>query len=348
MQLTDGLRRNLLLTFALSGMLMGILSSGPTQAGQINGAGATFPYPLYSKWFAEFRKKDAAAQINYQSMGSGGGIRQLLAKTVDFAASDAPMTDEQLAQAKQTVLHFPTVLGAVVLTYQVPGLQGELKLSAEAVAGVFLGKITKWNDPLLSALNPGVKLPDLAILVVHRSDGSGTTSIFADWLSKANAEWKSRVGVGTALKWPVGLGGKGNEGVTSLVKQTPGSIGYVEWIYAKSNGLPVAAIQNKAGKMISPSVASMGAAADSELKRLPEDFRLSITDATGKSAYPITGFTYLLVPSVLPADKKTTIVAFLKWALTEGQSMAEPLGYAPLPKSVATRVLKKVNEIQAQ
>jgi phosphate transport system substrate-binding protein len=325
-----------------------MLGSVLTQASQINGAGATFPYPLYSKWFSEFRKKDAAAQINYQAIGSGGGIRQLLAKTVDFGATDAPMSDEQVAQAKPPVLHIPTVLGSVVLTYQIPGVQGELKLSAEVVAGVFLGRINQWSDPKISALNPGVKLPNAAILVVHRSDGSGTTAIFSDWLSKTNSDWKAKVGAGTALKWPVGLGGKGNEGVTSLVKQTPGAIGYVEWIYAKSNGLPVAAIQNKSGQMISPSVASMAAAADSEMKRMPEDFRISITDAGGKTAYPVSGFTYLLVPSVLPADKSTPLVAFLKWALQEGQSLAEPLGYAPLPKSIAAKVLKKVNEIQAK
>jgi phosphate transport system substrate-binding protein len=314
----------------------------------MNGAGATFPYPLYSKWFSEFRKLKPEAQINYQSIGSGGGIRQLMAKTVDFGASDAPMTDAQLAQVQPPIIHLPTVLGAVVLTYQIPGFKGELKLSSEVVSDIYLGKITKWNDSKLVALNPGVPLPSDSILVVHRSDGSGTTAIFSDWLSKTQMEWKSKVGTGTALKWPVGIGGKGNEGVTSLVKQTPGAIGYVEWIYAKTNGLPSAAMLNSAGQMISPSARSVSAAAESELKKIPADFRISITDAGGKASYPVSGFTYLLVPSLVPAAKQAVLTAFLKWALTDGQKMAEPLAYAPLPGSLTQKVLLKVNEIKPQ
>lgn len=311
----------------------------------INGAGATFPYPLYSKWFSDYRKVDADTQINYQSIGSGGGIRQFTEGTVDFGASDAPMTDEQLAKAKTPVLHIPTVLGAVVLTYNVPGIKQALNLDGGAVAGIFLGKITKWNDPAIAALNPGAKLPKDDILVVHRSDGSGTTGIFTDYLTKVSPEWKSKVGTGTAVNWPAGLGGKGNEGVSGLVKQTPGSIGYVELIYAKNNKLGYASIKNKAGKTVEPSSASVSTAAAGALKTMPADFRVSITDAEGDASYPISGFTYLLVSKSMPKDKGGRIVKFLKWALKEGQVSAEPLGYAPLPSALLPKVNAKVAEI---
>jgi len=314
----------------------------------LNGAGATFPYPLYSKWFSEFRKVDPKAEINYQSIGSGGGIRQLTDKTVDFGASDAPMTDEQLAKTKPAVLHIPTVLGAVVLTYNQPAIRGDFKLTSDIVADIFLGKITEWNDARIAAVNPGLKLPSEPILVVHRSDGSGTTAIFSDWLSKVSPTWKSKVGAGASLKWPEGLGGKGNEGVTSLIKQNPGSIGYVELIYARSNKLPVAQIRNKAGEFVTPTTESVTAAAAGALKAMPEDFRISITDADGAKSYPISGFTYLLAYSKMPKAKQAVFVKFLNWALKDGQKLAEPLGYAPLPKVLLDKVTAKVAKIQAE
>jgi phosphate transport system substrate-binding protein len=310
-------------------------------ASLINGAGASFPYPLYAKWFSEYQKTHPDTQINYQSIGSGGGIRQFSQKTVDFGASDAPMTDEQLAAAKETVFHIPTVLGAVVVTYNLPGIS-QLQLSGEAVGKIFQGEITKWNDPQIKALNPKASLPETAILVVHRSDGSGTTQIFTDYLGKASKAWKA--GVGTAVKWPVGLGGKGNEGVAGLIKQTPGSVGYVELIYAKSNQLEYASILNKAGKFITPDLKSLTAAAASTA--LPDDFRVSLTDATGKDSYPIAGFTYLLVwKDLADADKGKKWVDFLKWAVKDGQKFAGELHYAPLPSSLVPRVEKKIGLI---
>lgn len=314
----------------------------------INGAGATFPYPLYSKWFSEYQKVASDVQINYQSIGSGGGIRQFLEKTVDFGATDSPMTEEQLGKSQMPVVHVPTVLGAVVLTYNLPGLTKPLVLSGEVVADLFLGKITKWNDERIAQLNHGVQLPGDAVLVVHRSDGSGTSGIFTDYLSKVSPEWKSKVGAGTAVNWPAGLGGKGNEGVSGLVKQTPGSLGYVELIFAKTNSLSYAWLKNKSGKVVEPSTTTVTAAASGSLKTIPSDFRVSITDASGKDAYPISGFTYLLVYKIMPREKGSDIVKFLRWAVKDGQKFAEPLSYAPLPKALVAKVSTKINEIKIQ
>lgn len=327
-----------------------ILFSGfAASATLINGAGASFPYPLYAKWFSEYQKKNPDVQINYQSIGSGAGIQQFTGKTIDFGASDAPMTDEQLAKAGAPVVHVPTVLGAVVLTYNLPGVETGLKLTGSIVADIFLGKVTKWNDAAITKLNAGVKLPDMPILVAHRSDGSGTTNIFADYLSKVSEDWKSKVGVGTSLKWPVGLGGKGNEGVSGLVKQTPGSVGYVEWIYAENNKLPYASLQNKSGAFVAPTQASIASAADGALKTMPEDFRVSITDANGKGSYPIAGFTYLLLWKTMPdLDKAGKLVGFVHWALKDGQQFASSLFYAPLPKSLVAKIEKKVATIETK
>lgn len=317
-------------------------------AALINGAGATFPYPIYSKWFSEYQKIDPEVQINYQSIGSGGGIRQFLERTVDFGASDAPMTDEQLSKASAPVLHIPTVLGAVVLTYNLRDLRHQIKLDGGTVADIFLGKITKWNDPKILALNKDAKLPADSILVVHRSDGSGTTGIFTDYLSKVSADWKAKVGAGTAVNWPSGLGGKGNEGVAGLVKQTPGSIGYVELIYAKNNSLPYASLKNVAGQIVEPSTKSVTAAADGTLDSMPADFRVSITNAEGKDAYPISGFTYLLIYRTMPKDKGQNLVKFLRWAIADGQKDAEPMSYAPLPKKLIAKVKAKISEIETK
>ncbi len=311
----------------------------------INGAGATFPYPLYSKWFSDFSKKDGFAQINYQSIGSGGGIKQFQEGTVDFGATDSPMTDEQLAKSPAQVFHIPTVLGAVVVTYNVPGIEKDLKLSPEIVADIFLGKVAKWNDPQIAKLNPKAKLPDTQILVVHRSDGSGTSGIFTDYLSKISPEWKEKVGAGTAVNWPTGLGGKGNEGVTGLVKQTPGGVGYVELVYAEKNALTYASLKNKSGEFVSPSTKSVSAAAAGALKSIPDDFRVSLTNAEGKDSYPISGFTYLLVHQTMPAPKGEKIVKLLKWALTDGQKDAAPMNYAPLPASLVKKVEAKIAQI---
>jgi phosphate transport system substrate-binding protein len=332
------------LTLAFLGATSVMAANNPVL---LNGAGATFPYPLYSKWFSEYAKANPSARINYQSIGSGGGIRQLLENTVDFGASDAPMTDEQLGKSKTPVLHIPTVLGAVAVTYNLPDLKQKIRLNSEVLAAIFLGKITKWSDPALAKLNPGVNFPkELPIVVAHRSDGSGTSAIFTDYLSKVSPEWREKVGAGTAVSWPTGLGGKGNEGVTGVIKQTPGSIGYVELIYAESNKLPVAQLQNKSKKFIEPSMKTVTSAASGSLASLPADFRVSITDAAGAESYPISGFTYLLVYQTMPADKGTTLVKFLKWAIADGQKMAEPLFYAPLPKAMIGKVAKKINEIK--
>lgn len=311
----------------------------------INGAGATFPYPLYAKWFAEFEKVDANAKINYQPIGSGGGIRQLLEKTIDFGATDTPMSDEQLTQAARNILHFPTALGAVVITYNLPEITSHLKLSGELIADIFLGKIKKWSDPRIVKLNEKLPLPTTDILVVHRSDGSGTTGIFTDYLTKVSPAWKTKVGSGAAINWPTGLGGKGNDGVSGLVKQTPGSIGYVELIYAKNSSLPYAWLQNRAGTIVEPTPKSVSAAASGALKTMPADFRISITDAEGKDSYPLSGFTYLLVYKSMPKEKGEKIVNFLNWALKQGQDYSEPLHYAPLPKELIKKITPKVNEI---
>jgi phosphate transport system substrate-binding protein len=313
----------------------------------LNGAGATFPYPIYSKWFDEYHKINPDIQINYQSIGSGGGIRQVQAGTVDFGATDGPMSDEQLAQAKVKVLHFPTVLGAVVPTYNIPGVAQELKFTPEALAGIFLGTITKWNDTEIARANPGVKLPGEDIVVVHRSDGSGTTYVWTDFLCKVSPEWKTKVGKNTSVNWPVGLGGKGNEGVSGLVKQTPNSLGYVELIYAIQNKLPYGRVRNSAGAFVEADLASVTAAAAAAAKDMPEDFRVSITNPAGKGAYPISSFTWLLVPtSIEDANKRKIIVDFLRWMLTDGQKRATPLSYASLPKEVVAQELKAISRIK--
>ena len=323
------------------------LSTVSFAATLVNGAGATFPYPLYSKWFSEYQKVDKDSQFNYQSIGSGGGIRQFSEKTVDFGATDAPMTEEQMKKAAAPVLHIPTVLGAVVVTYNLPAAGAGLKLTGEIIADIFLGKITSWGDPRIAKLNPGKTLTG-DVMVVHRSDGSGTTNIFTDYLAKVSADWKTKAGTGQAVSWPVGLGGKGNEGVAGLIKQTPGTIGYVELIYAKSNGLPYASIQNKAGQFIEPNMDSVAAAADGFMKDMPADYRLSITNADGKKSYPLSAFTYLLVWKSMPDAKGEKIVKFLKWATTEGQKMAASLHYAPLPKAMLKKVEATIGSIDTK
>ncbi len=313
---------------------------------QLNAAGATFPYPIYSKWFDEYHKLHPDIQINYQSIGSGGGIRQLLEGTVDFGASDGPMTDEQLAKAKVPILHFPTVLGAAVPTYTIPGVSAELNFTPEALAGIFLGQITKWNDPALARENPAVKLPNMDIVVVHRSDGSGTTYIWTDYLSKVSSEWQTKVGKGTSVNWPVGLGGKGNEGVTGIVKQTPGAIGYVELIYAVQNHLPYGKVKNAAGAFIKADLKSVTEAAQGAAANMPADFRVSITNAPGQGSYPISSFTWLLIPLRFsdPAKGKV-IVDFLKWMMVGGQQFTTALTYAPLPKAVVAKEEKAIARI---
>src|SRR5438552_4611180 len=289
----------------------------------INGAGATFPYPIYSKWFNEYHRKFPQLQINYQSIGSGGGIRQVIEGTVDFGATDGPMTDEQLKQAKTKILHFPTVLGAVVPAYNVPGVTQEINFTPEALAGIFLGKITKWSDPEFKKATAGVNLPDNNIVVIHRSDGSGTTYVWVDYLSKVSPEWKSKVGVNTSVNWPVGLGGKGNEGVAGLVKQTPNSLGYVELIYAVQNNMAYGRVKNSSGNFVKADLAGVTAAAAGAAKEMPDDFRVSITNAPGKTAYPISSFTWLLVPSKFSdATKRDALKGFVKWMLADGQNYA--------------------------
>jgi phosphate transport system substrate-binding protein len=311
----------------------------------LNGAGATFPYPMYSKWFSEYNKLHHDIQINYQSIGSGGGIRQVIAGTVDFGASDGPMTDEQLAQAKTKILHIPTVLGAVVPAYKVPGVTAELKFTPAALAGIFLGKITSWNDPTLVSANPGVNLPNQPIIVIHRSDGSGTTFIFTDYLSKISSEWENQVGKGTSVKWPVGLGGKGNEGVAGMVRQMQGSIGYVELIYAAQNNIAYGTVKNAAGNFVKASLESVTAAAAS-VKNMPADFRVSITNAPGKDSYPISSFTWLLVPVESKDKAKGKILAdFLNWMVDDGQKMTAQLTYAPLPETVVQKVKNAIKQV---
>jgi len=317
----------------------------------INGAGATFPYPMYSKWFDEYHKKFPTLQFNYQSIGSGGGIQQVTQGTVDFGATDGPMTDMQLKdfEAKHggPVLHFPTVMGADVPVYNVAGVASQLNFTGEALAGIFLGKITKWNDPELTNANPGVKLPAGDIVVVHRSDGSGTTYIWVDYLCKVSKEWEMKVGRGTSVNWPVGLGGKGNEGVSGQVKQTPNSIGYVELIFARQNKMTFGKVKNAAGAFVEASLASVTADAASAVKEMPDDFRVSITNSPGKESYPISSFTWLLVPSKIPdATKKKAITGFLTWMMTDGQTMASALDYAPLPKAVVAKEQKAIAKIQ--
>lgn len=314
---------------------------------QINGAGATFPYPIYSKWFSDYNKLHPAIQINYQSIGSGGGIRQLTNKTVFFGASDGPMTDEQIFAAGQRILHFPTVLGGVVPVYNITGVNAELRFTGPVLADIVLGKITSWNDPAIARLNPGVALPNEAITLVHRSDGSGTTYIFVDYLSKVSPAFKRQIGVATSVNWPAGVGAKGNEGVAGLVKQTPGSIGYVELIYALQNKIAYGSVQNLAGKFVKASPATVSAAASQAAAKMPRDFRVSITNAPGADSYPIASFTWLLLYEKNSDKQRAQIMTdFLKWALTEGQKSAEPLGYAPLPAEVVKLELSAVRAVR--
>jgi phosphate transport system substrate-binding protein len=320
---------------------LAVLTAAPASAqGRLTGAGATFPNPIYTKWFDTYSKK-TGVQINYQSIGSGGGIRQFTEGTVDFGASDGPMNDEQMQAVGGNVLHVPTVLGAVVLTYNLPGLGNTaLKFDGATIASIYFGKITKWNDKAIAALNPGMKLPDSDIIVVHRSDGSGTSYIFSDYLSKILPEWKEKVGRATSVNWPTGLGGKGNEGVTQQVQQTEGALGYVELIYAVSNNLPYAQIKNAAGHYVAPSLESVSAAAAGAKLEKDTDFRVSITNAPGAEAYPISSFTWLLVKKDnKDAAKAKLIYDFLSWMITpEAQGMASQLHYAPLPTPVAALV----------
>jgi phosphate transport system substrate-binding protein len=316
----------------------------------LNGAGATFPYPMYSKWFNEYHKLHSDIQINYQSIGSGGGIRQVTEGTVDFGASDMPMTDAQLKEAqdklKTKILNLPTVLGAVVPAYNVPGVSGELQFTPQALAGIFLGTITSWNDKAIAGANPGVKLPDQKIIVVHRSDGSGTTFIWTDFLSKVSPEWKSQVGSGTSVKWPVGLGGKGNEGVAGSVRQLAGTIGYVELIYAVQNKIPYGSVQNASGAFIKASLEGVTAAAASAPK-MPDDFRVSITNAPGKDAYPISSFTWLLIPVQSKDQAKGKILAdFLNWMVADGQTMTSQLTYASLPAGVVAKEKEAIKQVK--
>jgi phosphate transport system substrate-binding protein len=317
----------------------------------INGAGATFPYPIYSKWFDVYHQKNGSIQFNYQSVGSGAGIKQVTEGTVDFGATDGPMNDDQLKayQDKRgsAILHFPTVLGAVVPTYNVQGVSSALNFTPEALAGVFLGKITKWNDPAIAGANSGVKLPAEDIIVVHRSDGSGTTYVWTDYLSKVSDEWKSKVNKSTSVNWPVGLGGKGNEGVTGLIKQTPNSIGYVELIYAVQNNIPYGSVKNPAGTFVKADLGSVSAAAAGVAKEMPEDFRVSITNAPGKTAYPISSFTWLLIPAkIQDSGKRDAIKGFLGWMLSDGQGYAEQLSYAKLPKEVVEKEKTAIGKVQ--
>jgi phosphate transport system substrate-binding protein len=312
----------------------------------LSGAGATFPYPMYSKWFSEYSKSHSGVEINYQSIGSGGGIRQVTAGTVDFGASDMPMTDKQLQDSKTKILNLPTVLGADVPAYNIPGVTGEVKFTPEVLAGIFLGKISKWNDKAITSVNPGVNFPDKDIIVVHRSDGSGTTFIWTDYLSKVSPEWKSQVGSDTSVKWPVGLGNKGNEGVSGLIRQMSGSIGYVELIYAVQNNIPYGSVRNSAGNFVKASLESVSAAAASAPK-MPPDFRVSITNAPGKDAYPIASFTWLLIPLPSKDPAKGKILNdFLNWMVTDGQKMTGALSYAPLPDNVVAKEKEAIKQVK--
>lgn len=324
-----------------------ILGGAAASAETINAAGATFPAVIYQKWFQEYHKLHSDVQINYQAIGSGAGISQLTQGTVLFGASDVPMTDEQIGKInKYKVLHFPTVLGGVVVTYNVEGVSS-LNFSPDTLAGIFLGKIVNWNDAALKKDNPGAKLPDLEITVVHRSEGSGTSFVFTDYLAKVSPEWKSKVGAGAAVNWPKGLGGKGSEGVAGTVKQTPGSIGYVELLYAVQNKMTYGAVKNSAGEFVKADFDTVTEAAAGAAKNMPANFRVSITNAPGKKAYPISTFTWLLIPNKFDnATQKNAIVGFLKWMLTDGQKFAQGLSYAPLPQPVVSKEEKQIAQIQ--
>jgi len=338
----------------IAGMLVVVLALGGMVWAQssllINGAGATFPAPIYSKWFDQYHKANGS-QFNYQSVGSGAGIKQVTEGTVDFGASDGPMNDDQIKAYRTKngvgILHFPTVLGAVVPTYNIPGVSGALNFTPEALSGIFLGRISKWNDPAIAGANKDVNLPGNDIVVIHRSDGSGTTYIWTDYLSKVNSDWKDKVGKGASVNWPVGLGGKGNEGVTGLIKQTPNAIGYVELIYAAQNKVPYGVVKNASGSFVKADLASVTEAAAAAVKTMPEDFRVSITNAPGKTAYPISSFTWLLIPEKFKdTAKRDAIKGFVKWAITDGQGDVEGLSYAKLPKEIVEKELKAINKIQ--
>ena len=336
------------LTLLLLCALVALPAVGQTT---LNGAGATFPYPMYSKWFSEYHKLHPDIQVNYQSIGSGGGIRQVTEGTVDFGASDMPMTDGQLAEAqtkrKTRILNIPSVLGADVPAYNVPGVSGEVKFTPEALAGIFLGTITKWNDKAISSVNPGINFPDKPIIVVHRSDGSGTTFIWTDYLSKISSEWQSKVGRNTSVQWPIGLGGKGNEGVAGSIRQLQGAIGYVELIYAVQNNIPYGDVQNADGQFVKASLQSVSEAAAGAAANMPDDFRVSITNAPGKGSYPISSFTWLLIPAqIQDANKREAIKAFLKWMLVDGQKDVEALTYAKLPANVVAKETKAIALVQ--
>jgi len=327
--------------------------AGDKSGGQINGAGATFPYPIYSKWFNEYAKIDKDAKINYQSIGSGGGIKQITEGTVDFGATDSPMSDEEIEKANiknnNKIIHIPTVIGSVVITYNLPGVENNLKLTGEIISGIYMGKIKKWNDAKIKVENPGVNLPDKEIIVCSRTDGSGTTFVFTDYLGKVDPDWKTNIGVAKDVKFPVGQGGKGNEGVTGLVKQLEYSIGYVELVYALQNKLKYAEIKNADGEFILPTLETLTNAADNSISDMPDDLRISITNAKGKNSYPISSFTYILIfDTQKNAFNGKTMKAFLEWALTTGESYATELGYAPLPNSVTEKALTKIKGIKVQ
>jgi phosphate transport system substrate-binding protein len=330
-----------------AGLLAAIALPAAAQPVRINGAGATFPYPIYSKWFTEYNRLHPEVQINYQSIGSGGGIRQLTNNTVFFGATDGPMTKDQLLAAAGKVLHLPTVLGAVVPVYNITGVDAELKFTGPVLADIFMGKVSKWNDPAIATLNPGVTLPGNDITIVHRSDGSGTTYIFADYLGKVSPDWKKTVGIATSLNWPVGVGAKGNEGVAGLVKQTPGAIGYVELIYALQNKIDFGSVQNLAGEFVRASLDSVTKAAAATKGKMPPDFRVSITNAPGAGVYPISSFTWLLFYEN-PKDKRAarTMTDFMRWALHDGQKYCADLGYAPLPEEVVGLEMEALKKIR--
>ncbi len=325
----------------------GTTAAGAADSLTVTGAGATFPYPLYSKWFYEYSNAHPGVNFNYQSIGSGGGIRQITAGTVDFGATDAPMKDDEMARLPGPIFHIPTAIGAVTVVYNLEGVESGLKLTQDALANIYLGKITRWNDPQIASQNPGVKLPDEDIVVAHRSDGSGTTDIFTNYLATVNLEWKKKVGRGKSVKWPVGLGGKGNEGVAGVVKQTPGAIGYVELAYATQNKMTVATVRNREGTFILPSLESTSEAAAGAAKTMPADYRVALVDAPGNGSYPICGFTWLLVyKDQKDQAKGKALVSFLKWAMHDGQKMNAPLLYAPIPKPVVEKVDATLKQIR--
>ena len=342
------MRAGLLAALACAAMAL-IVAPAPTVAAEslnITGAGATFPYPLYSKWFYEYSNSHPGLKFNYQSIGSGGGVKQITAGTVDFGASDAPMNEDELAKLPGPIFHIPTAIGAVAVVYNLGGVPGGLKMTSDVLVDIYFGKITKWNDPRIAGLNPGVKLPAADIVVAHRSDGSGTTDIFTNYLSAVSTEWRAKVGRGKSVNWPVGLGGKGNEGVAGVVKQTPGAIGYVELAYAMQNKMTAAALRNREGNFVLPTLESTSAAATGAAKTMPADFRLTLVDAPGKDSYGICGLTWLLVYRDQKDEAKgKALVTFLKWAIRDGQKMNAPLLYAPIPKPVVEKIDQALRQI---